>query len=90
MLNCSVELSLFKCVINLSPSKPTVFQDASRMVKPGGRLAISGLMATAQLPAALQGNLAAWTGCVADAATAASQAGLWAMADFQQVHVVVQ
>ena len=63
----SVDVIMSNCVINLSPDKRAVFEEAYRVLKPGGRLAISDMVATRPLPDDLQKDLALWAGCVAGA-----------------------
>lgn len=63
------DIIISNCVINLSPDKQRVFQEAFRVLKPGGRLSVSDIVATAQLPEDIQRNLAAVSACVGGAAT---------------------
>jgi SAM-dependent methyltransferase len=65
----SADIIMSNCVINLSPDKLSVYRDAFRVLKPGGRLAISDIVATAQLPDDIQKNLALVSACVGGAAT---------------------
>ncbi len=63
----SVDVIMSNCVINLSPDKPQVYRDAFRVLRPGGRLAISDVVAIGPLPDDVRGNSAALCGCVAGA-----------------------
>jgi len=63
----SVDVIISNCVINLSPDKPQVFREAFRVLKPGGKLAISDIVTDGPLPAEIKSNLSAWAGCVAGA-----------------------
>ncbi len=63
------DIIISNCVINLSPDKQRVFQEAFRVLKLGGRLSISDIVATAKIPDEIQKNLAMISACVAGAAT---------------------
>jgi len=63
----TVDVIISNCVINLSPDKAQVFREVYRVLKPGGRLAVSDIVTDGPLPDAVKQDLAAWAGCVAGA-----------------------
>jgi arsenite methyltransferase len=63
----SVDAIISNCVINLSPDKSKVFQEAYRVLKPEGRLTVSDIVSEENLPAEIRNNLDAWAGCIAGA-----------------------
>ena len=67
LANESVDVIISNCVINLSPEKARVFKEAYRVLKPGGRLAVADMVATATLPNEVKEDWAAYTGCMAGA-----------------------
>lgn len=63
----SVDVIISNCVINLSPDKPQVFREAFRVLRPGGKLAVSDIVTDGPLPEAIKQNMSAWADCVAGA-----------------------
>jgi SAM-dependent methyltransferase len=65
--NGTVDLIISNCVINLSPDKEAVFREAFRVLRPGGRLAVSDIVTVGDFPAEVRANLAAWAECLTGA-----------------------
>jgi arsenite methyltransferase len=65
--DASADVVISNCVINLAPDKPAVFREIARILKPGGRLAVSDIALKKKLPAALAQDITAYVGCIAGA-----------------------
>jgi len=65
----SIDVVISNCVINLSPEKQKVFNDTFRVLKPGGRIAISDVIASVELPEKVKNDMALYAGCVSGAST---------------------
>jgi arsenite methyltransferase len=76
------------CVINLSPNKPQVFREIFRVLKPGGRIAVSDIVTSGPMPEALRNDLDAWSACVSGAIPAEDYAEGLRDAGFVDVQVV--
>lgn len=83
----SVDVILSNCVVNLSPDKPQVFRETHRVLRPGGRLAISDVVLTAELPTDLQADPASVAACVGGAASVPALEGMLTDAGFVDVSV---
>ena len=68
VVDASVDVVLSNCVINLSPDKGQAFAEAFRVLKPGGRLAVSDIVLSAPLPEPIQQLAEAYVACIAGAA----------------------
>ena len=86
----SVDAIISNCVINLSPEKPGVFTDSYRVLKSGGRLAISDIVATAELPEALKQDMALHSACVAGASQISQLRSMLKDAGFTDIRIEAQ
>jgi SAM-dependent methyltransferase len=82
-----VDAIISNCVVNLSPDKPRVFEEAYRVLRPGGRLAIADVVRTADVPAALEADTESVAGCVAGAAAIDDLRAMVERAGFESVSV---
>jgi SAM-dependent methyltransferase len=87
VLDASVDVVLSNCVINLSPSKAEVIREAFRVLRPGGRLAIEDVVATAPLPERFLTTEAALTGCAGGAAQVGDLERMLTEAGFAEIAV---
>lgn len=83
----SVDVIISNCVINLSLEKEQVFKEAYRVLKPGGRLSISDVAATAELPEDVRNDLAMMAGCVAGAEYTEDIRAMLERAGFSNIHM---
>lgn len=83
----SVDVIISNCVINLSPDKEKVFKECFRVLKTGGRLAISDVVAFAAIPSEIRSDLALFTGCMAGASLITELKEMLRNAGFKQVRI---
>ncbi len=84
----SVDCVISNCVINLAPDKKAVFREIARVLKPGGRLAVSDIALKRPLPDELEGDLMAYVGCIAGAIAVEDYRAWLIEAGFREVEVV--
>ena len=85
--DASVDCILSNCVINLAPDKPRVFREILRVLKPGGRVAISDIALKQPLPPEVAGDVQAYVGCIAGAIQIADYERMLREAGFEAVVV---
>ena len=83
----SVDVIISNCVINLSADKDKVLAEASRVLKPGGRFAVSDVVTKGEIPAAVKKSVELWIGCIAGALDEDDYAGKLRAAGFVDVTV---
>ncbi|PCJ89242.1 MAG: arsenite S-adenosylmethyltransferase [Thiotrichaceae bacterium] len=85
--NDTVDVIISNCVINLSPDKKQVFNEAFRVLKPGGRLAISDVVASTELPDEIRDDLALYSGCMAGASQISELRSILQNNGFEKINI---
>ena len=83
----SIDVIISNCVINLSGEKAQVFAEAARVLRPGGRFAVSDVIADENMDEATRADIQQWTGCIAGALTKAEFQAALSAAGFEQIEV---
>jgi arsenite methyltransferase len=83
----SVDVIISNCVINLSPDKDAVLAESFRVLKPGGRFAVSDVVVRGEIPAEIRHSLELWCGCVAGALTEGDYVAKLARAGFDNISI---
>jgi arsenite methyltransferase len=86
--DASVDCVISNCVLNLAPDKPAVFREIARILKPGGRVAISDIALKHELPEAMAKSMAAYVGCIGGAIQMGEYREGLAAAGFEHVQIV--
>ena len=84
----SVDVIISNCVINLSADKDRVLAEAFRVLKPGGRVAVSDVVVRGEVPAAIRRNVELWIGCIAGALEEREYKAKLATAGFEAIEIV--
>ena len=87
--DASVDVIISNCVINLSADKRQVLREAFRVLKPGGRFAVSDVVVRGEVPSAVRKNMELWIGCVAGALEEREYRTLLGEAGFEQIDIEV-
>lgn len=85
--NDTIDVIISNCVINLSTDKNQVFSEAFRVLKPGGRLAISDVVASTELPEEIKNDLALYSGCMAGASLISDLQTILATNGFKNISI---
>ncbi len=83
----TVDVIISNCVINLSPDKEKVFNEAFRVLAPGGKLAVSDIVTDGELPESIRKSLSAWAGCVAGAVDAKDYIAMMESVGFTDISI---
>ena len=86
--DCTADVVISNCVINLSPDKDRVFREAFRVLKPGGRIMVSDIVLLRELPGEVRNSVAAYVGCVAGAVSRDSYLNAVREAGFSNIRVL--
>ncbi len=85
--DASVDVIISNCVINLSPEKENVFREAFRVLKSGGRLAISDVVAMAEMPDEIKDDIVSYTGCIAGASSIQALESVLSRTGFEKIQI---
>jgi SAM-dependent methyltransferase len=85
--DASVDVVISNCVINLAGDKSTVLREAFRVLKPGGRFAVSDVVVRGEVPAEIRRNMELWVGCIAGALEEREFAEKLAAAGFSDIEI---
>ena len=83
----SVDVVISNCVINLSGDKDQVLREAFRVLKPGGRFAVSDVVTRGEIPSAIRNNMLLWVGCIAGALAETQYTTALESAGFQSIDI---
>lgn len=86
--DASVDCVISNCVLNLAPDKPAVFREIARVLKPGGRLAVSDIALKSELPPEIASSVAAYVGCIGGAILIRDYRDALLAAGFAHVEIV--
>jgi ubiquinone/menaquinone biosynthesis C-methylase UbiE len=87
LADSTVDVVISNCVINLSGDKSQVLREAARVLRPGGRFAVSDVIADPDMDEQTRSDMAAWTGCIAGAFTTDEYRTALTSAGFEQIEI---